>query len=113
MAGVVEAAPRICGYWNTLGVVHYRRGHWREAAEALEKSTSLHPQGGDSFDWFFLAMAHYRLGDKERAHAWYRKAITWMETNQQGLEELRHFRAEAAALLGMDIHPAKSALPIG
>jgi eukaryotic-like serine/threonine-protein kinase len=113
MAGVVEAAPRICGYWNTLGVVHYRKGHWREAAQALEKSTSLHPQGGDSFDWFFLAMAHYRLGDKERAHTWYKKAIAWMETNQQGLEELTRFRAEAAALLGMDIHPAKSALPIG
>jgi tetratricopeptide (TPR) repeat protein len=113
MAGVVEAAPRICGYWNTLGVVHYRKGHWREAAQALEKSTSLHPQGGDSFDWFFLAMAHYRMGDKERAHSWYQKAVTWMETNQQGLEELTRFRAEAAALLGMEILPAKSALPTG
>src|SRR5262249_15890334 len=54
----VEEAPKAGLIWNTLGVAHYRAGDWKAAVETLEKSMSLR-QGGDSFDWFFLAMAHW------------------------------------------------------
>jgi uncharacterized protein HemY len=39
----------------------YREGDWNAAAAALEKSMQLR-QGGDSFDWFVLAMAHGQMG---------------------------------------------------
>ncbi len=65
---------------------------------ALEKSMEL-GKGGISFDWFFLAMAHWQLGKKDEARQWYDKAVPWMEKNNPKNEELRRFRAEAAALL--------------
>jgi hypothetical protein len=59
-------------------------------------------KGGDSFDWFFLAMAHEKLGDKEKARQWYDRATRWMDKNQFTNEELASFRAEAAQVLGVD-----------
>jgi WD40 repeat protein len=53
----VELAPTVGQYWNTLGVAHYRAGDEKSAIEALEKAMSLR-KGGDSFDWFFLAMIY-------------------------------------------------------
>ena len=55
--------------------------------------------GGDSFDWFFLAMSHWQLGQKDKAREWYDRAAQWMDKNQPTDEELRRFRAEAAELL--------------
>jgi hypothetical protein len=53
-------------------------------------------------------MAHWRLGEKEKARRWYDRAVRWMEKhkdpsqgNNEWPEELRRFRAEAAELLGM------------
>ncbi len=59
-------------------------------------------EGGDSFDWFFLAMAHEKLGDKEQARKWRDRAIQWMEKNNARNRELSAFRAEAAQLLGVE-----------
>src|SRR5262249_56645087 len=56
----VELAPNQGTYWNTLGVAHYWAGNWGSAIEALEKSMSLR-HGGDSYEWFFLAMACWQL----------------------------------------------------
>ena len=64
-------------------------------------------KGGDSNDWFFLAMAHWQLSDKEQARKWYDQAVEWMEKNKPEDEELLRFRAEAAALLGLPIPPKK------
>ena len=50
----------------------------------------------------FLAMAHWQLGDKILARSWYDKVVSWMEKNQPNNEELLRFRAEAAALLGVN-----------
>jgi tetratricopeptide (TPR) repeat protein len=106
----VEQAPDTGYIWNTLGLAHYRNGNWREAVAALEKSMRL-GSGGDSFDRFFLAMAHWKLGDKEQARKWYSLAIQWMENNEQHsrTEELRQdlarFHAEAATLLGIEDQP--------
>jgi hypothetical protein len=59
-------------------------------------------KGGDSFAWFFLAMAHWQRGDKKQARQWYDTAVRWMEKNKPQDDELRRFRAEAAALLGVE-----------
>jgi hypothetical protein len=68
---------------------------------ALEKSMQLH-SGGESFDWFFLAMCHWQLRDGYKARSWYDQAVQWMDKNNPQNEELRRFRAEAAALLGIE-----------
>jgi serine/threonine protein kinase/tetratricopeptide (TPR) repeat protein len=95
----VESGPTN-GYWvNTLGAAHYRAGSWKEAVTALQKSIELR-KGGDSFDWFFLAMAHWQLGEKETARKWFDQAVQWMDKHKPRNEELRRFRAEAAELLG-------------
>jgi tetratricopeptide (TPR) repeat protein len=96
----VELAPGSGRMWNTLGVAQYRNGAWRAAVEALMKSIQLR-KGGDSFDFFFLAMAHWQLGEKDKARAWYDRAVAWMDKNSPQNEELKRFRAEATALLGL------------
>jgi uncharacterized protein HemY len=106
-----QQAPDAGYIWNTLGLAQYRNGNWREAVAALEKSMQL-GDGGDSFDRFLLAMAHWQLSDKDQARKWYSLAVQWMEKNEQhsNTEELRQdltrFRAEAANLLGIKDQPA-------
>jgi tetratricopeptide (TPR) repeat protein len=96
----VELAPKNGNCWNSLGVAHYRAGSWDDAIAALEKSMQLRKEG-DANDWFFLAMARWQLGDKEKARKWYDQAVQWTQKNQPQDEELRRFRAEAAELLGI------------
>jgi serine/threonine protein kinase/tetratricopeptide (TPR) repeat protein len=88
---------------NTLGVAFYRAGCFKECIDALSKSVELR-SGGDAFDFFFLAMAHGRLGEKERAREWYDRGVAWTEKNRPEDEDLRRFRAEAAELLGVSVH---------
>ena len=63
---VVTARPESANYRNTLGVAYYRNGDDRAAVAELERAMSMQA-GGNSFDWFFLAMAHWRLGDRNKA----------------------------------------------
>jgi eukaryotic-like serine/threonine-protein kinase len=100
----VEKEPQAGAYWNTLGVAHYRAGAWEEAITTLSRSMEL-TSGGSPGDWFFLAMAHWQKGDKDKARLWYDKAVQWMEKNKSQDDELRGFRGEAAALLGLTDHP--------
>jgi serine/threonine protein kinase/tetratricopeptide (TPR) repeat protein len=92
-----ELAPKNGMFWRTLGVAHYRTGNWTAARGALEKSIQLGFQRSSSF--FFLAMAHWRLGEKDKARGWYDRAVRWMDRNQPKSEDLRRFRAEAEELL--------------
>jgi serine/threonine protein kinase/Flp pilus assembly protein TadD len=96
----VELAPKEWTHWNTLGAAHYGAGNWKEAVAALEKSMELH-KGGDSNDWFFLAMANWQLGKDEKARLWYEQAVAWMDKNQPQNEELVRLRADTAKLLGI------------
>jgi hypothetical protein len=52
------------------------------------------------FNAFFLAMAHWQLGEKEKARDWYAQAVSWMDEHGT-TEDLKHFRAEAEELLGI------------
>jgi serine/threonine protein kinase/Flp pilus assembly protein TadD len=96
----VELAPKSGNCWNTLGVAHYSAGDWKAAHAALKKAVELR-SGGDSFDWFFLAMTQWQSGQKLEARTWYDKAVQWMDKNQPKNEELRRFRAEAEEVLGI------------
>jgi len=50
-------------------------------------------------------MAQRRLGDRDQARTWYDRAVEWMDKNEPQDDELKRFRAEAAALLGLDDLP--------
>jgi tetratricopeptide (TPR) repeat protein len=97
----VALQPQNAAFWKTLGAAYYRAGQWLNAVAALEKSMQLH-SGGESFDWFFLAMSHWQLGDGYKARSWYGQAVRWMDKNNPQNEELRRLRAEAAVLLGIE-----------
>jgi tetratricopeptide (TPR) repeat protein len=101
----VARAPTNAAFWTTLGVAQYRAGDWPAAVASLEKSMQL-GRGGDAADWFFLAMAHWQSGAKDKARPWYDRAVGWTEKNGPKDEELGRLRAEAAALLGLSRPPA-------
>jgi tetratricopeptide (TPR) repeat protein len=94
----VTALPWDADLRNTLGVAHYRNGDDKAAVTELKTAASLRA-GGDCFDWLFLAMAHWRLGDRDQARTWLDRAVQWMDKHQPHHDELRRFRAEAEAML--------------
>jgi WD40 repeat protein len=95
----VKHEPVEATLWNTLGVVLYRNGQYKEAVAALEKSLASGNQF-PAFDLFFLAMCHAQLGDAAKAKDYYEKAVKWVEAQKnlpaQYAEPLKVFRAEAA-----------------
>jgi tetratricopeptide (TPR) repeat protein len=44
---------------------------------------------------------YWQLDEKEKHGGWYDRAVVWIDKNKPQDEELKRFRAEAAALLGM------------
>jgi serine/threonine protein kinase/Flp pilus assembly protein TadD len=96
----VELTPNSASYWNTLGAAHYRVGDWQAALAALEKGFGLRRRP-HSDDGFFLAMVHYRLGDRDQARHWYDRALTALPADRLTDGDRRRLRAEAAELLGI------------
>jgi serine/threonine protein kinase/WD40 repeat protein len=102
----VELAPEVAHYRNTLGVVYYRVDRYHEATLQLERSLRDNKDETAAFDLYFLAMCHHRLGHAARARECYGDAVRWTESRQGKLsstwaEELKSFRAEAEAVLGI------------
>lgn len=95
----VHLSPELGIYWNTLGAARLRAGEPDAAIEALERSMALR-EGGDSFDWFFLAMARHRVGDRAEARRLFDDAVEWMDAFMSHNQELKQFRREANDLLG-------------
>jgi superkiller protein 3 len=97
----VELSPQSSTAWQVLGWAHYRTGDWKASIEALEKSCALE-KGGNPFQWFFLAMAHWQLGEKDKAREWYDRAAGRTGWTFPANSDSGRFRAEAAALLGVE-----------
>jgi serine/threonine protein kinase/Tfp pilus assembly protein PilF len=96
----VRRPPVGPGWWNVLGVARYRAGKWRGAVEALQESRRVDPDDA-SWDGFYLAMAHWRLGEKGRARECYERACAALAENKVGRRKLLRLREEAASLLGL------------
>jgi serine/threonine protein kinase/tetratricopeptide (TPR) repeat protein len=93
---VVAHAPKFPDNWTTLGVAYYRIGDWNNAIAALTKSEGLRYQAVNAF---FMAMAYWQLGEKDKALAKYAK-VSQLAPGQNQSGQAR-FRAEAAQLLGV------------
>lgn len=96
----VTVQPDAGKYWNTLGVAYYRAEEWSKSIEALKKRVELSMGQEFARDAFFLAMAHWQLGQKEEARRWYTDAVEWTLKNAPHDEELKRLQAEANALFG-------------
>ena len=108
----VENSPTEGNLWNTLGAAHVRAENWNEGVIALEKSMQLR-QGGDGFDWLFLAMAYHQLGKADDAKMWLSKSVTWISEREQSKDsatqatwqllraEAELIRQEAEELIGV------------
>ena len=96
-----ELAKDDAASWYTLGVVHYAAGRWDAARAALDKSLNIKPEGSVS-RLFLLAMTQWQLGDRPAAQRRYLQAVDWMQKEGRDNKDLRHLRAEAAELLGVN-----------
>jgi tetratricopeptide (TPR) repeat protein len=85
-------------HWRNLGVALLRDGDHKAAVETLEKFEAM-TKGAIHSHRFFLAMAYWQTGDKEKAGKAYEQAARWLDKQQPTNEEQRRFRAEAAELL--------------
>ena len=94
----VELSPANGMIRSAMGVAEYRSGAYDAAIDTLDKSRELRG-GGESVEFFFLAMAHWKQGRKDEARAWFERGSDWMELNDPGSAELGGFRSEAADLL--------------
>jgi serine/threonine protein kinase/Tfp pilus assembly protein PilF len=97
---VVAARPEDSNYRNTLGVAYFRSGDDRAAVAELDQAMRLQA-GGTPIDWFFLAMAHWRIGNRNLARNFFDRSVEWMSTHKSQDDELRRIRAEAEAMLGV------------
>jgi len=88
-------APEDRRYWNTLGVALYRAADDRQAVLALERSLLVR-DGGDPYDWLFLAMARRRLGDRAGPRELFDRSVAWIAARKAVDADLARFRAEAA-----------------
>jgi len=98
-----HSSPKSADFWGTLGVARCRISDWKTAILDLEKAIGLRSptDSVNANESFFLAMACWQLGDKPAAHTWFKKGAAWMDGGKSRYDEVRRFRAKAAALLGI------------
>jgi tetratricopeptide (TPR) repeat protein len=78
----VEATPKSVAYLNTLGAIFYRAGRAEEAVERMTEANELIEDpttSSPAYGWYFLAMAHHKLGNDEEAQKWLDKANQWSD----------------------------------
>jgi serine/threonine protein kinase len=102
----VDAAPNLCwmtGYkrgmfCNTLGVAQYRAGNLKAAVTSLHESMELR-SGGDGWDWWYLAMAYYKMNDPKHMQVYYDKAVKAPPSLDLPHETMAFCQAEAEAMI--------------
>jgi tetratricopeptide (TPR) repeat protein len=108
----VGLAPQSPVYRNTLGLAYYRAGRYRKAVEILRANLQSQEDWCLAYDLYVLALSCHRLGEVERARDYLAWAVRWLQTRKElspeHLDELRAFRAEAEAVLGIKGTPANT-----
>ncbi len=114
-----KSDPKSLRYATGLGTVLYRAGRFEEAIQRLAQTDGLvkapagrGPDASPADAWFFLAMAHHRLGRAEEAKKWLDQGAAWTDKALRERPKVPWncrltlgFRAEAEALLGIGEKP--------
>jgi eukaryotic-like serine/threonine-protein kinase len=95
----VKGTPETGAYYNTLGLAEYRNGLFDEAIATLNRSVELNHESKPS-DFFFLAMAHWSLGERSEAEHFFDRGAERARDSAANQAELRMLWGEAAELLG-------------
>jgi len=106
----VALSPKAGSLQNTLALAEYRAGHWAESIAAAERSIAL-TKGVDATNWFFLAMALWQQGVKDRSRWFFEQAVSWTKENHPENADLPAIWSEAAKLLGQP-GPSAAAAPL-
>ena len=87
---------------TVLGWAQYREQDYSACIKSLEDAVAPRkaPPGGEPSQWLVLAMAHWQLGNKDRARELYDHSLTWFSQHQPTDELIRSLQAEAERLLG-------------
>ena len=96
----IEIDPHDGTFQTTLGIAHYRAGHWAASVDSL---TRVIGQSRDVAAGFFLAMAHQQLGNTKESCVWLQKAVDWMEEEDPDDQELLRCRTEAESLIQSEV----------
>jgi serine/threonine protein kinase len=107
---VVEQAPDDPSNLHTLGAAHYARGDYHSAARALTKAAELPSYGtfgeGSRISIkLYQALAYGRLGERERARAYYEEAVVELNRGRWWDADYRRLCTEAEQVLGLPPHP--------
>jgi hypothetical protein len=84
---------------NMLGLAGYRNGLWDGVIATLNKSIEM-SQGTVPPEFYFLAMAQWRRGDREDAERSFRRGVEGARKDAPSQSEWRRLRAEATEWLG-------------
>jgi tetratricopeptide (TPR) repeat protein len=110
----LDAYPDDLVHLNTLALVQYRLGQYREAVKTLERCIDARNGQAYAVDYFILAMAQCRCGEAAAAKTSFAKALAWLEGNKtpttEQLAEYDAFRAEAEEELAAVTSPGAPAV---
>jgi eukaryotic-like serine/threonine-protein kinase len=105
----VVLAPKDGDYHATLALALFRAGDWDESIAAAQASNKL-TKGMEASNWFILAMALWRKGEKDRSRSFFEQAVSWTTKHDPKDANLLAFWREAALLRG-DPGPDSASLP--
>ena len=94
-----ELEPNSEAVRRLLGIALYRNGEYAEAIEHQQAAMAAY--AGEATDPFYLAMQHWKLGQRREARDYYDRAVAWMETTGSKSPELERLKKEASELMGL------------
>jgi serine/threonine protein kinase/tetratricopeptide (TPR) repeat protein len=103
---LVKRAPGQQGFQLTLGAARYVQGDFPVAARALARAAELPTSNTATRGCIklFQALAHGRLGERERGMTYYREAVALLDKSRYWDAQNRRLCAEAEQVLGLPPH---------
>jgi serine/threonine-protein kinase len=100
-------APANDAFWRTLGAVQYAMNDFSTARATLQRACDLgREKAGTTV--FLLAMAEWRLGNRESARSLHERATAWFKLNRPGDDECQRVHDRTAAVLAEPAGPLQS-----
>ena len=102
MKEATKLMPEKASLWLLLAQCHFRLGNWKACIDAVQTSAQTGGNGKlNPNEKFVMAMAHWRLGERDAGLALFNEAAAEMDKVDPRDEKSVRSRAQAAALLGV------------